>query len=167
MFLAFAGYSSSPPSRAKPSRVPEISAGWGAVFQRSPTGGLSLFWRSATAPHAEQLLICFGPQRALCAIITSFFLWRRERSGGTLAEQIKRETGGDSETFTDTCITGYCGFFCSIYGDDRGQLSLVIPPREVDEESMKIGYIFPAVVGVAGIALLIWFIASGAWMPGH
>ncbi|MDW8846022.1 YoaK family small membrane protein [Erwinia sp. MMLR14_017] len=31
---------------------------------------------------------------------------------------------------------------------------------------MKIGYIFPAIVGVAGIALLVWFIASGAWMPG-
>ncbi|MGC8427644.1 YoaK family small membrane protein [Mixta calida] len=31
---------------------------------------------------------------------------------------------------------------------------------------MKIGYIFPAVCGVAGITLLVWFIASGAWMPG-
>ncbi|MDU4094013.1 MAG: YoaK family small membrane protein [Pantoea sp.] len=31
---------------------------------------------------------------------------------------------------------------------------------------MKIGYIFPAVCGVAGITLLMWFIASGAWMPG-
>ncbi|MDU6539283.1 YoaK family small membrane protein [Mixta calida] len=34
---------------------------------------------------------------------------------------------------------------------------------------MKIGYIFPAVcgiAGIAGIALLVWFIASGAWMPG-
>ncbi|MEW5288152.1 hypothetical protein ABW286_02925 [Erwinia papayae] len=25
---------------------------------------------------------------------------------------------------------------------------------------------FPAAVGIAGITLLIWFIASGAWMPG-
>lgn len=31
---------------------------------------------------------------------------------------------------------------------------------------MKIGYLFPAAVGIAGAALLIWFIASGAWMPG-
>ena len=31
---------------------------------------------------------------------------------------------------------------------------------------MKIGYLFPVVVGVAGVTLLVWFIASGAWMPG-
>ena len=32
---------------------------------------------------------------------------------------------------------------------------------------MKIGYLFPVVCGVAGVTLLIWFIASGAWKPGH
>ncbi len=32
---------------------------------------------------------------------------------------------------------------------------------------MKIGYLFPVVVGVAGVALLVWFIASGAWAPGQ
>ncbi|WP_268967049.1 YoaK family small membrane protein [[Pantoea] beijingensis] len=25
---------------------------------------------------------------------------------------------------------------------------------------------FPIVIGIAGVALLVWFIASGAWMPG-
>lgn len=32
---------------------------------------------------------------------------------------------------------------------------------------MKIGYLFPVVVGVAGVALLVCFIASGAWAPGQ
>ncbi|WP_380177952.1 YoaK family small membrane protein [Kalamiella sp. sgz302252] len=32
---------------------------------------------------------------------------------------------------------------------------------------MKIGYLFPAAVGIAGAVLLVWFIASGAWMPGQ
>lgn len=31
---------------------------------------------------------------------------------------------------------------------------------------MKIGYLFPAAVGIAGVVLLVWFIASGAWQPG-
>lgn len=31
---------------------------------------------------------------------------------------------------------------------------------------MKLGYLFPVAVIAAGIALLIWFIASGAWLPG-
>ncbi|MBK0000321.1 YoaK family small membrane protein [Erwinia sp. S43] len=31
---------------------------------------------------------------------------------------------------------------------------------------MKIGYLFPAACGIAGVVLLVWFIASGAWMPG-
>ncbi|MBS0855353.1 MULTISPECIES: YoaK family small membrane protein [Tatumella] len=32
---------------------------------------------------------------------------------------------------------------------------------------MKTGYLFPIAIIVAGVALLIWFIASGAWMPGQ
>jgi len=39
-------------------------------------------------------------------------------------------------------------------------------PSLPDKEKMKIGYLFPAVVGITGVALLVWFIASGAWMPG-
>lgn len=31
---------------------------------------------------------------------------------------------------------------------------------------MKIGYLFPIAIIVAGIALLIWSIASGAYAPG-
>ena len=33
-------------------------------------------------------------------------------------------------------------------------------------KKMKIGYLFPVVVGIAGVMLLVWFIASGAWAPG-
>ncbi|WP_156994551.1 MULTISPECIES: YoaK family small membrane protein [Tatumella] len=32
---------------------------------------------------------------------------------------------------------------------------------------MKIGYLFPVAIIVAGVVLLGWFIASGAWMPGQ
>ncbi|MDF7662680.1 YoaK family small membrane protein [Erwiniaceae bacterium L1_54_6] len=32
---------------------------------------------------------------------------------------------------------------------------------------MKIGYLFPVAIIVAGLALLIWFIASGAYAPGY
>ncbi|ADU72323.1 MAG: YoaK family small membrane protein [Pantoea sp.] len=31
---------------------------------------------------------------------------------------------------------------------------------------MKIGYLFPVAIIVAGITLLVWFIASGAYAPG-
>lgn len=31
---------------------------------------------------------------------------------------------------------------------------------------MKIGYLFPIAIILAGIALLVWFIASGDYMPG-
>ncbi|WP_152601393.1 MULTISPECIES: YoaK family small membrane protein [Erwinia] len=31
---------------------------------------------------------------------------------------------------------------------------------------MKIGYLFPIVIGIAGVVLLVWFVASGAWRPG-
>ena len=82
MVLAFAGYSSSPPSRAKPLRVPEISAGWGQYYRGRPWAA-SLVSDTRYCVPTEQLLICFGSQRAVCAIITSFFLWRRAHSGGT------------------------------------------------------------------------------------
>ena len=32
---------------------------------------------------------------------------------------------------------------------------------------MKIGYLFPIAIIIAGVGLLIWFVASGAWMPGQ
>ena len=32
---------------------------------------------------------------------------------------------------------------------------------------MKIGYLFPVAIIIAGAGLLVWFIASGAWMPGQ
>lgn len=32
---------------------------------------------------------------------------------------------------------------------------------------MKIGYLFPVAILVAGIGFLFWFIASGAWIPGQ
>jgi len=35
------------------------------------------------------------------------------------------------------------------------------------ENSMKIGYLFPLAIIVAGFGFLIWFIASGAWIPGQ
>ncbi len=31
---------------------------------------------------------------------------------------------------------------------------------------MKMGYLFPIAIIIVGIALLVWFIASGAYMPG-
>ncbi|NIE98497.1 YoaK family small membrane protein [Pantoea sp. Acro-805] len=31
---------------------------------------------------------------------------------------------------------------------------------------MKIGYLFPVAIIIAGVMLLIWFIASGAYAPG-
>ncbi|WP_139356367.1 YoaK family small membrane protein [Izhakiella australiensis] len=31
---------------------------------------------------------------------------------------------------------------------------------------MKIGYLFPVAIIIAGVALLAWFIASGAYAPG-
>ena len=32
---------------------------------------------------------------------------------------------------------------------------------------MKIGYRLPVAIIVAGVALLVWFIASGAYAPGN
>lgn len=32
--------------------------------------------------------------------------------------------------------------------------------------TMKLGYLFPVAIIIAGVTLLIWFIASGAYLPG-
>jgi hypothetical protein len=49
---------------------------------------------------------------------------------------------------------------------DTANCSLMKEMPDEEEDDMKIGYLFPVAIIVAGVALLAWFIASGAYAPG-
>jgi len=55
----------------------------------------------------------------------------------------------------------------------RAAIAVIIPVRcascaqfNLKETEMRIGVLFPIAIIIAGVGLLVWFIASGAYLPG-